>query len=234
VARILILIDVMRVISMLLTFSALGACADESTAIHGTGLVRFDAPAIGQVSRYRVLVGQKYRAPDESPFQYVDGTLIAEVIAVDGSGFRIREAFEDPGKVPEAVRSWIDADATAEYDVRIERSILHIKPASGEQRSRLFPWRDPALPLEAGGATVELFGWKTTVPYREARTEAVVLDASLLEESYPRLEVVIDNEPMQVDGPGSTWVYAADAGLVRSSHYSWWTNEGIGFDLIPE
>jgi hypothetical protein len=216
-----------------------GACADDPSPVPAPtpapGPIRFDQLTVGQRSQYAVLVGREYGSSSESPFDYVSGTLVAEIIDADATGFRVREAFASPDDVAQEVRDRLDATGVYEYYLRVERATLHVAPAEAELRSRLFPMAvDPELPLGVSGPEVEIFGWKTTAPYTEGRMAAAIVDGELLGAAYPRLDVTIDNVRMRADGPGATWVYSAQHGLVRSSHYAWWTRAGTGFDLMPE
>jgi hypothetical protein len=230
---------IMRTIWLLLPLWLVGACADDATPIPAPvltpGPIRFDQLAVGQRSQYAVLVGREYASTSESPFEYVSGTLVAEIIDSDATGFRVRESFASPDDVAAAVRDQLDAAGVYEYYLRVERDTLHVAPAEAELRSRLFPMAiDPELRLGVSGPEVEIFGWKTTAPYAERRMEAAIVDGELLGAAYPRLDVTIDNVHLQADGPGATWVYSAQHGLVRSSCYAWWTRAGTGFDLMPE
>ena len=43
-----------------------------------------------------------------------------------------------------------------------------------------------------------------------------------------------DNRAMALDGPGSWYAYSAENGIVKTASYSWWTQEGLGWDLLPD
>lgn len=52
---------------------------------------------------------------------------------------------------------------------------------------------------------------------------------------YPRLNFVLDYQPMLADGPGSFYLYTADYGIVRSGmHNGWYPENGVGWDLLHE
>jgi hypothetical protein len=51
--------------------------------------------------------------------------------------------------------------------------------------------------------------------------------------NYPFLNVLVENSPMATDRNGETYVYNKTAGLVRFSTYSYWTDGGPGWDLLP-
>ena len=50
--------------------------------------------------------------------------------------------------------------------------------------------------------------------------------------TYENLNISIQNAIMAVDGPGTTYIYSNLNGMVRTSHYSWWTQSGFGWDLL--
>ena len=89
----------MRTTCCLLALLLLGACADDAApmarpaAEPPAGPIRFDQLAVGQRSQYAVLVGREYASSSQSPFEYVSGTLVAEIIDSDATGFRVREGF---------------------------------------------------------------------------------------------------------------------------------------------
>lgn len=217
---------------LLLVCLITGACGGGDAK----GQIRFDHLEIGQHSSYAVLIGADYASRTSSPFEYVSGVLVADVVDRDERGFRVREAFASPDEVDARVHDQLDASAVYEYYLSVQDGTLRVLPVAEQLQSRLFPTRDIAsLPLrEIADPVVQIFGWKTSQPYNEDYTEAAIIDGELLGVSYPHLNAVIDDTPMQTDGPGTTWLYSATVGVVRSTHYSWWTLTGTGFDLQPE
>jgi hypothetical protein len=221
---------------LLLCGLVVGACSGSSTVAPGQP-IRFDRPEIGQRSRYSVLIGHDYFSASPSPFEYVDGVLVAEIVDHDASGFRVREAFAAPSEVDPRVRDMLDSTGVYEYYLGVQDNTLRVLPTDGELRSRLFPASRaaPQLPLaDVTDPVVAIFGWKTTLPNQGDYLEAAIRDGEILGATYPHLNVVIDNTAVPVDGPGTTWLYDATHGVVRSTHYSWWTQNGTGFDLMPD
>ena len=213
-----------------------GDAGSDASSPPSDGPIRFDGLAVGQQSRYAVLVGEEYGNPRESPFRYVDGVLLAEIVGQDDNGFRVRESFEvkvDPSDDVEL--SWLEPDVAYEYHLGVDEDGLVVRRDEAEH-SRLFPhWVDRALPLgDIATPETDVFGWTTARPYCECYEEAYIASGKVRDTTYGRLNVVVDNEWMQVDGPGATMLYAARYGLVRSATYNWWTRRGVGFDLIAE
>jgi hypothetical protein len=222
--------------ALLATAAGAGAAGCDDGSDPAQGRIRFDDLAVGQQSRYAVLVGAEYGNPRESRFEYVDGVLLAEIVAEDDSGFRVREAFEVPVQQHEdGPLSALEPDVAYEYHLRVDGDDLVVR-VDDDQRSRLFP-RSEERPLPLGDIATprtEVSGWATARPYCECYEQAYVADGEIRGTTYDRLNVVIDDEWMQVDGPGFTKIYAADHGLVRSTTYDWWRRRGVGFDLIAD
>ena len=227
----------------LLAIACLAASIASAPACDGSGgggpgsgnPIHFDSPAVGQQSRYAVLLGEKYGDPADSPFRYVDGVLLAEIVGHDDTGFRVRESFEVPLDVSQDARlEALEPDAVYEYRLRMEGDALTVVYSDANRRSRLFrSWADHALPLaDVASPATTIFGWRPALPYCECYEQAYVANGEIHDATYDRLNVVVDNEAMQTDGPGATKIYSAHDGLVRSIHYSWWTRRGEGFDLI--
>ena len=209
------------------------ACSDSENLQPGQG-IRFDALEVGQISRYEVFTGTGYRTSDSSTVSYAGGVLVAEIVDEENAGFVVHEYFDSPPTVSSAVEQRLQLDQTYIYTVRVEDEVLKVEASGDELRSRLLRPM-PDLPLiDVASPQTELLGWKTKLPYCECYREAFVADAAVRDHSYPRLNVLITNEMMQADGPGTTYIYSADDGLVRSVEYSWWTGEGVGFDRIAE
>ena len=80
---------------------------------------------------------------------------------------------------------------------------------------------------------VEILGWKTSLNYCECRQTGYTENYTLFGKTYPRLNVLVENSSMAVDGNGETYVYSKSNGIVRFSTYSWWTQSGVGWDLLP-
>ncbi|MBL7774579.1 MAG: hypothetical protein JNK89_01170 [Saprospiraceae bacterium] len=197
--------------------------------------IRFDKLAVGQTSAYLGLLGENYYQNGSDDFSYTDDTLVLTVIAEDGKGFKIAETLRYTGDVD----PWMAAekDSAYFYYLKVENDSLKILPdGTSSVQSRLFDYTvsRAGLPLKnIASPEVTLTGWKTSFPYCECFRTAYAVDYTLFGLKYDRLNVVVDNTFMQVDGPGSTYVFARKYGLVRYSTYSWWTQSGYGWDLLP-
>ena len=189
---------------------------------------------VGQKSRYLFLTGVNYWDPSDANIEYHADTLVAEIIAEDSAGFLVKEYLTAGSAAHPGI---LFPDSVFHYYLDVEGTLLHVFPASDANWyfSRLFFNREMTLNLlDTGSEQTELTGWKTTLPYCECYREAWCEDCEVLGTTYDRLNIVIENTGMQVDGPGFTLAYAAAYGLARSTIVSWWTQSGSGWDLLWE
>ena len=221
-------------------FALLSACKKESLVDvpePASSRIRFDLPAVGQVSKYLNLAGEMYYSSDNSQFVYLDDTLQLEIVAKDANGYKVAETLH----YVDGVYSWLeqDKDSTYYYYLRIVNDTLYASVASPDisyLRSRIFGYytAQTGLPLKQIDAPkVEILGWKTSFNYCECRQEGFAENYKLFGKVYDRLNVIVENSSMAFDGNGETYVFDKPFGIVRFSTYSWWTQSGYGWDLIP-
>lgn len=199
--------------------------------------INFAQPEVGQISRYVLLKGEDYKSRINFNFDYLADTLVAEIIQKDTGGFLVKE-YLAPGSVSlNGANNVAFADSTIYYYLKIEHDRLKIKNLHFRITSRLFFGN----PIQSEGIDLQDFedlkvafnGWKTNLPYTTSVFYAFAENHIQFEEVYDRLNVLIDNRPMQNRSSGFTHVYAKKHGLVRSSQYSWYTSQGFGWDLLP-
>ncbi len=198
--------------------------------------IRFDALAIGQVSHYLCLNGHQYHpAIVNSPFEYTDDTLRLEIVAKDANGYKVAETLRYVG----AVNDWIDSqmDSTYYYYLRVSDDTLRFIPiGSPHVRSRIVAFHAGrlGLPLQKiESPQVDIKDWRTTFPSGADRWEGYTENYTLFGKTYDHLNVIVENSSMAFDGNGETYVFSKNHGIVRSSTYSWWTQSGYGWDLLP-
>jgi len=199
--------------------------------------IRFDALAVGQISRYIGLNGYHYYPSIvNSPFEYTDDTLRLEIVAKDASGYKVAETLHYVG----AVNDWIDSqmDSTFYYYLRVSNDTLRITPINSNYvRSRIFAHHASryGIPLQKiESPKVEIKDWRTSLPSWADRWEGYTENYTLFDKTYDYLNVIVENTAMGLDGLGETYVFSKSYGIVRFSTYSGWTGEGYGWDLIPE
>lgn len=208
---------------------------DATITTHEAGaVVRLDQMEVGQKSRYVALSGEKYYS-GEDQYHYTHDTLELEIIAKDDNGFLVEERLIYSGELG----TWLDykKEEAIQYYLTLKNDTLKIHyPGTPNLYSRIFGFQiiRQGLPMAPfGNNKMEIKGWKTNQGYIESRLSGYVEDYSLFGQKYDRLNVLIENSAMALDGNGETYVYNASKGLVRFSTYSWWTSDGYGWDLLP-
>lgn len=229
------------IFATILLSSIISSCKKEPCCSPDPGpslqYIRFDNLAVGQKSKYITLWGEGYFLGQTDNFMYMDDTLVLEVVDKDPQkGFKIEERLAYSGDLSP---TWLgyDKDSVYYYYLRVEDDSLKILPVTGNyHRSRIFQFDflSPKLPLKPiSNPEIEIEGWMTNLPYCECDRQGFVKNYTLFGRIYPRLNLVMQNSPMALDGSGTTIVYTKSDGIVRFSTYSWWTQGGYGFDLLP-
>lgn len=220
-------------------FVALFACKKErlpDVPAPASTRIRFDLPAVGQVSKFIGLSGEEYFSSNNALFEYSDDTLRLEIVAKDANGYKVKESLHYNGAVQEYL-DW-DKDSVYFYYLQISNDTLRAVPAGTLYiQSRLFGFQitEHGIPLKKIlSPKVEIDGWKTSFNYCECYRTAYTENYTLFGKLYERLNVVVENSPMALDGSGETYVYDKSSGIVRASTYGWWTQSGYGWDLLPE
>jgi hypothetical protein len=222
----------------------IGSCTKLSTEtpipvdnpkVYNDNPIMFCGLAVGQQSAYILLEGSQYNNNNVlDDFIYVNDTLIVEVIAEDENGFLVKEYLTE-GSAPLPMGVYQIPDSTFQYYLKIENDSLKYFDPDAEYglNSLLFWYSSGALALDLYDnqeATIE--GWKTSLPYCECNQTGYAPIYELFGVTYEDLNISIRNTDMQVDGPGTTYIYSNLYGMVKSSHYSWWTATGFGWDLV--
>lgn len=198
--------------------------------------IRFDSLQVGQRSRYIGLSGKNYHTQADD-FVYTDDTLYLKIVAQDDvKGYLVEESMNYVGDV----HPWLspDRDSVYRYYIKVSGDSLHLQGTSGAyfySRFFFYELKKRNLPLtDFTDQVINLSGWKTELGYCECRRTGYTEQYTLFGQNYERLNVLLDNSPMALDGNGETYAYSSVYGIVRASTYSWWTSEGIGWDLLPE
>ncbi|MBN8677188.1 MAG: hypothetical protein J0M29_03125 [Chitinophagales bacterium] len=189
--------------------------------------------AVGQRSRYLLLWGEGYAWGQTDNYTYLQDTLMLEVLAEDPQkGFLVEERLHYQQDLSS---TWLeyDKDSVYTYYLQATADSLKVFPVTGNYiRSRIFDLS--ALPLaQIASPEVHIVGWMTDLPYCECTRKGFVKNYTQFGRIYPSLNMFMYNSPMALDGPGLTCIYSAKDGMVRYSKYSWWTQSGYGFDLLP-
>lgn len=212
-----------------------GGCDSEPVvpAATGVGPVRFDEPAVGQRSRYLFFFCDHYGNPVQGTQIYAPDTLQLFVANLDGNRFRIEESLTMGSASRHGATNVTDAESTYTYWLQVDGDSLLVPT---DIPSRIFWTRlQRDLPLGTiSGPETRFVGWQPDLPYHESLVTASVVDHTQFGHSFDRLNLLMDNRMMQVDGPGFMFAYAAETGLVRWAYYRWWGRLGSGWDLLPD
>lgn len=220
-----------------LTF--LSACKKEDPQhepMPASNRIRFDRPAVGQVSKYIGLAGEDYYSASYDQYEYSDDTLHLEIIAKDNNGYKVAESLHYVGDV----HAWLDSekDSTYQYYIQVTNDTLRVIPIGPAYlRSRIFGYhisQEGILLKKIESPKVEILGWKTGFNYCECRQQGYTENYTLFGKTYDRLNVIVENSPMAWDGSGETYVFSKSFGIVRFSTYGWWTQSGYGWDLLSD
>lgn len=222
----------------LLIISFIWSCAPEATPPQMLETISFVNPQIGQTSRYILLQGENYHEEKNTNFSYLFDTLQVSVTEVHDGYFVVKEALTE-GSISRHGQSRVSfADSTFYYHIVVNDNLELTIKAPGERTfSRLFFIQEGAtelLPLtNFQDLKVDIVGWKTSLPVVNEKIQAFTQDFDLFDQTFPKLNVLVDNRNMRRLGVGQTHIYSATKGLVRSSQYNSSTGAGFGWDLLP-
>jgi len=202
----------------------------------GQGRINFANLEVGQSSRYIRFAGEDYFASDDSSFVYFPDTLIVTVVAKDGGWFTIEERIS-AGSL--ARRDSAHADSARLRNlakvytnrVAIINDSLNVEPSSTNFVESYLFQINGALRLERfTEPEIVLHGWKTDPC--GCNFQGIVSIYTQLGNEYQNLNVVVNNEPMQYDAGGITYVYSREDGLVHVYGVSNWELRSYGWDLL--
>jgi hypothetical protein len=190
---------------------------------------------VGQKSAYVLLAGNNFfnnEAYDD--FSYLEDTLIVAIIGEDDNGFLVEEyVTQDSAPLPNDI--YYMADSVYQYYIKAELDTLYFFDPDTQygMTSLLFWHMDGQLPLPPfTNQEADIIGWKTTIGYCECDQTGYDPEYELFGTIYEDLNISIQNAEMALDGPGTTYIYSNLHGMVRTAHYSWWTQSGYGWDLL--
>ena len=197
--------------------------------------VQFNDLEVGQKSRYLEFLGENYTSPNDSSYIYTDDTLSIEIVGKDALGFKVEERLHYTGSVD----NWLNTskDEVFTYYWQVANDSLVVFSADNDLiQSRIFGYYygKKRLPLAAiTSPLLQIKGWKTNLDYCECYKSGSIENATILGQTFPQLNAIVDDSPMAVDGNGETYIYSGENGIVRFATYSWWTQSGFGWDLVP-
>lgn len=196
--------------------------------------------SVGDEIRYIFFDAESYWDSTNFNFSYQMDTLVLRVDEINDDGVVISESLTEGSEMlTDSTFFW--ANESYKNTWEIENDTLIITPKDGTEylgSILFFRYVGPSvsrivsLPMIDFEEETEVQGWKTTWPYTETNLDLFAQDATILGHEYDRLNIAIRNISMTIDGPGATYMYGRMPGVVRTSTYSWWTSEGVGWDKI--
>lgn len=200
-----------------------------------TGSLNFSDWEIGDKFSYVMLSGEGYWDSNPS-FEYTGDTLICEVIDKKENEFVVKESLSRNSSIFTAPEPYYyNADSIFINNWSVVEDELYIIPTGINNyfRSHLF-YREyvPIALNEFVEEKIEINSWITDYNSTDFNKELYAEDFTLLGQSYDRLNVVVNNEAMAADGPGFTYIYSKDHGIVRTTTVSPWFGTGIGWDRL--
>ena len=214
---------------------------------HSQSTVRsvFGNLSVGDSSYYIAFRAENYSDPKNLEFRYLEDTLAVEVRSRGQKGFLICERYTDGSSIMRRIQSgetdtskYMPHTASKFYakyvdDVLFFSSFSDSALTNSLLVGSLFPNFAIKLPLaDITTEKVSIRGWKTSFPYCECYNEGYATDFELLGNWYERLNVIVDDRGMVLDGVGQTWIYSREAGVVRAYYTSGMVQTSCGWDLL--
>ena len=204
---------------------------------HGADLsmriMNLDQLVKGQKFRFLLFIGEVYDSETNNDFTYTEDTLEVEVLQAENGAYLISEKITAGSQMrrSDTPYYWGDPDKVYINTWRVRNDSLFVGAGPSLWTSHLLFNHQFSL-SEFQAVEIEVRGWKTSYPYTESDVELYTNNFSLFCWDYDRLNVFINNSAMRVDLPGNTTFYNRENGIIRTSIYSWWTSEGIGWDRL--
>jgi hypothetical protein len=215
------------------------SCKKEKTFTPATNAISFEAPAIGQSSRYLRFIGNGAFS-EETGSEYFRDTLVLEIAGKDDNGWRVREYYAS-GSIsltqPETPDDSLRAANVNEYYLRVDADSIYFFPLdendlSAVQKLRLF-WIKMVLPTSTGNGSFKQNGWELTPPNNDCPAAGKVKNYEHLGYQFGSLHAVKNSCMSPSDGPDYIYAYSMHAGLVRQARLNIWNGKAYGWDLIP-
>ena len=225
---------------------ALAVSACESHPLvgpQGKGRINFANLEVGQSSRYIRFKGEDYFASDDSSFVYFPDTLIVTVVAKDSIWFTIEEKIS-AGSLARSDSAHADSARVSNYEnvytnrISIANNTLYLERFLVSAQGTFLFWLTSEFSPGPATLTLDRFtepeivlhGWKTDPC--GCNVQGIVSIYTQLGNEYQNLNGVVNNEPMQYDAGGITFVYSKENGIVHMYGASSWEPSSFGWDLL--
>ena len=209
---------------------AMSACDQTTNPGTSPQPVDFSNLQVGQESRYLFFTGNEL-SPDIS---YSGDMLTLTVVAkTSGDRFTLRESL--PSERASVILK--DVPVTSDFTLAFKDGTVRMWGIPESARPGFFyPWvngNTGPLPLAPVIEPEMKIQGLRPVQHCGNACFGFVENHLQLGHRYQRLNVLLDDTAMSLDGPGMTALFSAQDGIVRVSTYSAWTGEGYGWDLAP-
>lgn len=195
--------------------------------------VSFSHPKVGQASLYVKVDLENISTPGMTCSEQND-TLLLEVIYIDDNVIELMQ-----------ITTYDDRMANFDYEFPKDTSYLTIElyedsiyvtyPVPIEKGPIVvgspFLWYNSRIPQETT-SPITLANSCLPKYFLQARVEFLVDSVAIDDRTFYDVSMFIDNSDMQVDGPGYTFVYSMDEGLIASYVVNPFVDAGNGWKRI--
>lgn len=184
----------------------------------------------GQIFKYTLLEASGYSDEENFDFLYSNDTLLFEIVSTDNNQITAKESISIGSNMFNSTDSYYRGEKDSTY---INTWVIGNDSLKlfGNFNSHLFPRANFSLDIDTS-CYVEVNGWKTSFPFVEGDKFLYTTNYVLNDIEYDTLVIYLNNNPLSFDGDGNTVFYNRKHGIVRTSTYSAWTDEGQGWDRI--
>lgn len=230
-----------QLIFVLSAFIAFNSCSkDEPIDIQQDRFgnrLQFNNLEVGQMSKYVFFIGENYDQQGTNSYNYLNDTLVLEIVGEDEEGFLVREYLTPESESLHAASNVAFPDAMILYYLDASSGELKLKSKEDRLITRLFQLssaNEGSYDLsEMNEFELKINGWTTSQPLYDGVLEGFTTNYRQLNLEFDNLNVLIDNRDVMLGGPGNTHVYSEKYGLVRATSYNASTGKGFGWDLLP-
>lgn len=196
--------------------------------------VRFDNPAVGQISRY-LRFRDTNANDDDNSFHFIKDTLVLEIVAADNFGFKVKESLTPGSNCVTQAENPCDT-APNFYYFKIENdTVLLYDPVEPAACCPMIFWHSFKLPLNTSNHVFHQDKWEIKAPasLSTCPESGRVENFKQFNTTYGTMKVastLFCNRAF--DGNDYTYVYSASKGIVRFYEIGAWVPQANGWYLL--
>ena len=222
----------LRILSLILVLTILSCQKEEQVTPESPAFIsmNFDDLEEGQMFKFTLLEAVGYSSEEYFDFSYTNDTLLLEIVSVDHNQITVKESISLGSNMLHSNEDYYlgEKDLTHIYTWFIENdSLITVEPFN----SHLLPRSYFSLNIDTS-CNVDINGWKTSFPFVQGDKLLYTTHYTLNDVEYDTLGIFLNNKALSHDGMGNTLFYNKKHGIVRTSSYFPWTDEGQGWDRI--